>query len=292
MAVPTYRQLRTFLAVIEHGGISAAARTLNLTQPAASQQLRELERSLRVRLVDRAGGVPTSAGSALLAPARRVRAAIDAAEAVAAAQRTGQSGRVRLGTGATACIHLLPRVLAAAKQKMPGLEIVVATGDSGDMLRLVESGDLDLGLVTLPVTPSRGLSVTRLMAEAGETIAAARLAVLPSILYDRGGSTRAPIDGWFRRAGIAVAPTMQLDSVESIKVLVSNGLGFSIVRAMAVSPPPAGTAIRRLRPALSRVLAVATRREKTIDRGLRAVLDALLAVGPHSCQAPSQDVPR
>ena len=50
MAQPTLRQLRTFLAVVEIGNISTAARSLNLTQPAASQQLRELERVLRVRL--------------------------------------------------------------------------------------------------------------------------------------------------------------------------------------------------------------------------------------------------
>ncbi len=56
MPVPTLRQLRTFLATIETGSVSADARMLNLTQPAISQQLRELERSLGVRLLDRAAG--------------------------------------------------------------------------------------------------------------------------------------------------------------------------------------------------------------------------------------------
>ena len=153
MAVPTFRQMRTFLAVVESGGVSTAARALNLTQPAASQQLRELERCLRVRLLDRAGGrsIPTAAGAALLEPARRAQAAVEDAIAVAAAYRTGDTGRVRLGTGATACIHLLPAVLAAAKQRMPGLEVTVATGSSGDVIRQVEPGELDVGLVTLPV---------------------------------------------------------------------------------------------------------------------------------------------
>jgi DNA-binding transcriptional LysR family regulator len=72
MADPTLRQLATFLAAVEDGSVSGAARRFNLTQPAASQQLRQLERSLGVRLLERAGGrlVPTSAGASISAPAR------------------------------------------------------------------------------------------------------------------------------------------------------------------------------------------------------------------------------
>lgn len=292
MASPTFRQLRTFLTVVESGGVSTAARLLNLTQPAASQQLRELERCLRVRLLDRAGGrsIPTAAGAALLEPARRAQAAIEDAMAVATAYRAGETGRVRLGTGATACIHLLPAVLATARQRMAGLEVIVATGSSGTIIRQVELGELDLGLVTLPVAASRTLSVTRLLpdplvaliplaiASANETIGVAQLSALPLILYEQSGSTRALIDGWFRRSGVTPVPVMQLDSVESIKVLVSSGLGASIIPLMSLSQPVAGTVIRRLRPGLTRHLALVLRREKVIDRGLRVMTEALRAV--------------
>lgn len=63
MVVPTFRQMRTFLAVVECGGVSTAARLLNPTRAAASQRLRELEHCLRVRLLDHAGGlsIPTAA---------------------------------------------------------------------------------------------------------------------------------------------------------------------------------------------------------------------------------------
>jgi DNA-binding transcriptional LysR family regulator len=280
MATPTFRQIRTFLAVVESGGVSSASRLLNLTQPAASQQLRELERCLRVRLLDRAGGrsVPTAAGTALLEPARRAQAAIEDTVTVAETYRKGETGRVRLGTGATACIHLLPAVLAAARQSMHGLEVIVATGSSSSIIRRVELGELDLGLVTLPVAASRALIATRLlteplvallprpMADRNETIGVAQLSRLPLILYEQSGSTRALIDGWFRRSGVTPVPAMQLDSVESIKVLVSGGLGASIVPLMSVSRPVPGTVIRRLRPALARHLAIVVRREKVIDR--------------------------
>jgi DNA-binding transcriptional LysR family regulator len=292
MAPPTFRQMRTFLTVVESGSVSTAARMLNLTQPAASQQLRELERCLRVRLLDRAGGrnIPTAAGTALLEPARRAQAATGDAMAVASAYRAGETGRVRLGTGATACIHLLPAVLAAAKQRMAGLEMVVATGSSSTIIRQVELGELDLGLVTLPVAASRALSVIRLladplvalipqaMADTNETIGVAQLSTLPLILYEQSGSTRALIDGWFRRSGMTPVPAMQLDSVESIKVLVSGGLGASIIPLMSLSRPVADTVIRRLRPGLTRHLALVLRREKVVDRGLRVVTEALRAV--------------
>lgn len=107
---PSLRQLRTFLSVVETGGVTSAAQALGLTQPAASQQLRELERIMGVRLLDRVSGrsVPTAAGRALIEPARRAQAAVEDARASAATHRLGEVGRVRLGTGATACIHLLP----------------------------------------------------------------------------------------------------------------------------------------------------------------------------------------
>ncbi len=291
MAHPTLRQLRTFLAVIEAGGISTAARSLNLTQPAASQQLRELERVLRVRLLERAAGkvLPTAAGVALLEPARRVQAAVDDAMAATETHRTGETGRVRFGTGATACIYLLPPILAALKQRMPGLEIVIATGNSGGIARRVELGELDVALVTLPVPNSRALSVTRLMtdplmallpkamASAAPTLSAAQIARLPLILYEAGGTTRAIIDTWFRRAGVTPSPIMQLDSIETIKVLVSGGLGASIMPSLALMSLPEDTVTKQLRPPITRQLGIVLRREKVLDRGLRLLLEALRA---------------
>lgn len=292
MQPPTLRQLRTFLAVIESGTVSVAAQSLHLTQPAASQQLRELERVLGMRLLDRAGGrmLPTAAGEALLEPARRIQTAIDDMRAAAQAHRGGALGRVRVGTGATACIYLLPRVLAAAKECMPALEIMVATGNSGEIARQVAGGELDIGLVTLPIQRNRALTASRLLADPllaviphsrapdSDSIGAARLGALPLILYEQAGGTRAIIDAWFRRAGPPPQPVMQLDSIEAIKVLIASGLGASVLPQLALATPVRGAVVKRLRPALSRQLGVVLRREKVMDRGLRVVLDALHAV--------------
>src|SRR5215475_8257296 len=128
-------QLETFAAVVELGSFSAAARRLNLTQPAVSAQMRQLERRLGLRLVERVGrrAQPTVAGSELLPHVRQIEDALAAAVAMADRHSTEIAGRIRLGTGATACIYLLPSALRDLRRRLPQLEIVVRTGNTPDM---------------------------------------------------------------------------------------------------------------------------------------------------------------
>ncbi|TPG57380.1 LysR family transcriptional regulator [Roseomonas nepalensis] len=291
---PSLRQLRTFLSVVQTGGVTAAAQMLGLTQPAASQQLRELERAMGVRLLERVSGrsVPTAAGRALIEPARRAQAAVEDARAVTAAHRQGEVGRVRLGTGATACIHLLPRVLDRLHDQMPGLEVIIATGNTRDILQRVEEGDLDVALVTLPAALGRSLTSTRIttdplvallpesmMFPGRPSLTAADLERLPLILYEAEANTRVIIDAWFRRAGLIPRPIMELGSVEAIKVLVAGGRGCSVLPSLALGGDVQGAVWRPLRPALSRQLAVVLRKEKVVDRDLGRLLCALKANG-------------
>src|ERR1700756_703872 len=100
MDMPTLRQLRTFVAAVELGSVTESARSLHLTQPAASQQLRELERILVTRLLERAEGrvVATAAGSAILDHAKRAQSVVTELVTLTSAFRAGDIGRVRLGT--------------------------------------------------------------------------------------------------------------------------------------------------------------------------------------------------
>ena len=186
---------------------------------------------------------------------------------------------MRLGTGATACTYLLPPVLAAVKRRMPGLEIAIATGNTPEMLERVEAGSLDVAFVTLPGSVSRALIKTSLlsdpliallpeaMAPVGPTVAPSQMTSMPLILYE-GGSTRAVVDGWFRRAGLAARPIMDLGSVEAIKVLVGIGLGASILPALACMTPFPAPCRGRCDPRLARDLGYVLRREKIMNRGL------------------------
>jgi DNA-binding transcriptional LysR family regulator len=287
--------LRTLSRVVASGSFSAAAEQLNLTQPAVSHQIRQLERRLGVRLVERLGhrAFPTEAGRELLGHAERIEALLTAALDAMAARGNGVVGKVRLGTGATACIYLLPPALRELRQRFPGLEIIVRTGNSPDMLRFVKENTIDIALVTLPV-PGRGLAVTPLLDDEivavfppgtppAPALTAAALAELSVLLYEPGGNTRRVIDDWFRATGVGLKPVMELGSVEAIKQLVSAGLGCGLLPRLAVSSGTSAEVVTcPLVPPLYRRLGIVMHRDKVPDRGLREVTSAILGLSPQS----------
>ncbi len=282
-------QLNAFADVVALGSFSAAAARRGLSQPAISLQIRALERRLGVRLIERVGkrAQATAAGHDLLVHARRLADEAEAAAARMQGFRAGRHGRVRIGTGATACIYLLPPVLAALRAAHPEIEIIVETGNSPDILDAVEANGLDVALVTLPAA-RRALSVRALRADPFAAILPARprvpagalrpadFAERPLILYDPRGATRAVIDAWLVAGGVQPRPAMELGSVEAIKTLVKAGLGWSILPAVTVAGARGrGLQVRPLAPALGRTLGLALRRDKVIDRPLRALLRGL-----------------
>ncbi|WP_039883665.1 LysR family transcriptional regulator [Achromobacter piechaudii] len=286
--------LRTFAQVIELGSFSAAADRGGVTQPAVSLQIRQLERRFGLKLVERVGrrAGPTAAGLELLTHIRVIDAALAQAEQVMSAHASQVSGRIRLGTGATACTYLLPSILAQLRRRFPALDIVASTGNTADMLRGLENNTLDMGLVTLPA-PGRMLQVTPVLEDEFVAIFPARdvaaipaqitpqaLAPWPLVLFEPGARTRRLVDDWFEAAGIAAKPVMELGSTEAMKEIVAAGLGCAILPRLAVSGAGQRDALvlRSLTPRLSRELAIVMRRDKPVSRGLRHLQDALLAL--------------
>ncbi|MBL8836405.1 MAG: LysR family transcriptional regulator [Alphaproteobacteria bacterium] len=286
-------QLDSFADVVSLGSFSAAAARRGLSQPAISLQIRALERRLGVRLVERVGkrAQATAAGRDLLAHARRLADEADAAVTRMQGFRAGTRGRVRVGTGATACIYLLPPILGALRAAHPEIEIIVETGNSPEILDAVEANALDVALVTLPAA-RRALAVRPLRPDPFAAILPARprvaasalrpadFAERPLILYEPRGATRAVIDAWLIAGGVQPRPAMELGSVEAIKKLVEAGLGWSILPAVTVAGAQGrGLQVRPLAPALGRTLGLAMRRDKVVDRPLRALLTGLQRLG-------------
>jgi DNA-binding transcriptional LysR family regulator len=212
-------QLACFADVVELGSFSAAAECRNVSQPAVSLQIRGLERRLGVRLIERVGrrARPTAAGSELLAHVGRIRGEVASVLEAIAPHRAQAMGRVRLGTGATACIYLLPPPLRGLRERMPLLEITVRTGNTPEILKLLDENALDLALVTLPAA-GRAFAVTPMYRD--ELVAVlppdmqvppgpltpADLAARPLVLYEPGGNSRRLVDRWFLEAGPAPKP--------------------------------------------------------------------------------------
>ena len=100
----------------------------------------------------------------------------------------------------------------------------------------------------------------------------------PLIAFEAGSGTRDLIDRWFRSAGLAVTPVMQLGSIEAIKRMVRAGLGYSIVPRMAVEQEKDrdGLSVHSLAPRLYRQLAVVMRQDKIVTKGIAIVFDAVI----------------
>lgn len=281
-------QLATFIHVADLGSFTAAADKVGLTQPAVSLQIKLLEQRLGVRLVERIGrrAQPTTAGLDLLSYARRMTQESIAAEEAMIPHRDGAAGRVRIGSGATASIHLLPLAIARAMKRMPGLEITVRIGNADDILRDLESNLLDLAIAALPAH-GRPFEIEPFYEEEMLAVAhkdsdmpsqgpdAAFLCDKPLLLYE-GGNTRRCIDDWMRAAGLQAKPTMEFGSVEAIKELVAAGLGWSILPELALKRNRADfLTTSSVRPKLTRQLGMIVRRDKHLTRGLRTIMQCL-----------------
>jgi DNA-binding transcriptional LysR family regulator len=262
-----------------------------------SLHIRQLEEKVGLALVERVGkrASPTRAGEILLETRRAGfrRARGGAPGATRFARRGG--GRVRVGTGATASIHLLPPVLRRLRARYPAIELVVVTGNSREVASAVAANQLDLAVVTLPVS-ARALAVEPLRVDslvaiappagsgAGARAVHARGALAPPADRLRARpaiSGRSSTSGSARRAPIPRA-AMELGNAEAIKKLVGAGLGLSLASAMAVAAEvKAGVAVRHpAQPTLARRLALIRRRDKPDTPALRVVLAALGTLKP------------
>jgi DNA-binding transcriptional LysR family regulator len=284
--------VRTLQAIARSGGFSRAGEILHLSQPAISHHVRHLERVLGVPLLvrRRRRASPTEAGAVLLEHAGRAFKVLDEAREAIQRLRGRVAGRVTVGTGATASIYLLPVLLRRLRARHPDLELVVVTGNAGEIASAVSRGELDVGVVTLPIAVGRGLLVSpfyvdRLVAIAPPDrrwrrrapMTAAELAREPVILYERGGTIRRVVDDWFRRGRATPRVAMELGNAEATKKLVGAGLGLSVVSEIAVKADARAGALNLipLRPALHRRIGIVRRRERSPRPALLAFMTAL-----------------
>lgn len=283
--------LTTFSLVISRGSFSGAAEALGLSQPAVSLQIRQLEQTLQVRLIERTsrGIRPTPAGLTLSQHCMKIDAVVNTAVEMVSLHSDDITGTVTVGTGATACIHLLPPLLQQLRQAHPLLKVDVRTGNTADIVRGVEENRIDIGLVTLPAV-GKCLSVSPVgsdefvvimekdAAEQGaQALSPELLLSLPLIIFEPGSGTRALIDQWFRCAGHTASPVMELGSIEAIKRMVRSGLGYSIVPRMSVADieERQGLSLYSLTPPLHRTLATVMREDRIVSRGISEVLKSL-----------------
>ncbi len=235
--------------------------------------LRKLEKELGAQLFDRTGrGVELTAAGRVFR--QHALDAVRNAQAGARAVREVmglQQGSIRVGGGATATTYLLPRVISAVRKAHPGLRFYVREAGSSAVAAAVLSGELDLGIVTLPVSggQSEGLAHHPLVDDALRLILPPRhplgeqqefrwkeLDGQSLVAFEAGTAVREVLDAAAARAGAKLNVVMELRSIESIKHMVAAGIGVGFVSRFALRP---GEGLACRGGELSRKLAIVRR---------------------------------
>lgn len=240
------RQLNAVAAVAEHGSFSAAARALHTVQSNVSTHVARLEAELGVTLIDRATGLPTDQGEAVVARARRIHAELEALESDVASLADEVRGGVRVGVIGTTGRWLLPPLLEAMALQHPGIHVVVIDATTTSLLPQVASGALDLAVVNLPVDEGE-LSVEPLFDEDRLLIAPAdhpladrdrvgiaELAEHPLLLEPVGTGFRDRLDEEAARRGVTLQTQAEVDGMRLLASLAITGFGAAVVPATAL----------------------------------------------------------
>jgi len=279
--------LQSFLVIAEEGHMTRAAQRLHLTQPAVSAQLKRLEEELGQPLFHRTpkGLVLTQAGALFRGYVEDALMRLEDG-AVALKRLAGlEQGTLSIGGGATATTYLLPALLGRFHERHPAIRIFVREQGSQSVVEAVLAGQLDLGVVTLPVDePGPRLAIApwmedelRLIVPPGHPLEGRSsfrwrdLAGSPLVLFEAHTSVRNLIDGRLAEAGTPVEIVMELRSIESIKEMVAQGIGAAFVSRYALRGDEAG--LRCADGRLSRHLGIVHR----ADRALSAAADAFLS---------------
>jgi LysR family transcriptional regulator, cyn operon transcriptional activator len=240
-------QLRSFIGVATLGSFTEAAEQLSLTQPALSLQIKALEAALGQQLFERRNRKVflTEAGRILLNHAQEVMALLEHTHQELDALAGLSRGRLRIGAGDTVCMYIFPGALQSFRAAYPHIEIQLTNRPSRAVVELLQKGDIDFGVVTLPIyTPhleTKALCHRHevLICAPEHPLAHVEVPTLADLcrhnllLLDQTSTSRALLDRHLVQAGLA-PQIMELGSIEVIKRYVGINLGISIVPAFSI----------------------------------------------------------
>lgn len=240
--------LRAFVAVARSGSFSEAAEQLHITQPAVSKRIAGLEEQLDKSLFDRNGRVIrlTEAGEILLAAAEQIVRSVDVAGDQIRSMGNDVTGRLSIATSHHIGIHRLPNVLRQFTTRYPDVELDLRFTDSELAADDVLRGRIELAVATLPIVAPPALEVTpiwndRLVVVCNKQHALLRtgnkrnrpgaeeLAAFPAVLPSRSTITRQIVTEFLQQSGEQVQVALETNYLETIRVMVEVGLGWSVL---------------------------------------------------------------
>jgi DNA-binding transcriptional LysR family regulator len=243
----TLRQLRIFEAVATYGSMSRAAVELNLTQPAVSMQMKQIEEQIGLPLIEQVGRklFLTEAGTELRTHAQRFNAQALELKAAMEHLRGLHRGLLRLAVVSTAN-YFLPPLIASLSQQHPGVQVSLQVSNRESVLAALADNRTDLAITGRPpesdelvserfldnplvviASPSHPLAKT-------ESLTLQRLSEERLVLRESGSGTRATIERYFAERGVDYLPGCELNTNEAVKLAVQAGLGLGVVSAQAI----------------------------------------------------------
>ena len=248
MSRPTVRQLEYVVAVADHRSFSRAAEACRVSQPALSTQVREVEQRLGLVLFERGRSgvsVPDHARPVIDAARRAIRSVDDVVDA-ALDLRGELIGPVRIGVIPTMAPYLLPTLVRELRRRHPRAEPVLTEERTDDLVRRIELGEVDLGLLAAPV-PGSGLASVELAVDefhlamgedhpyAGDgSLPSGVLAGLPVLLLEDGHCLRDQAIEACASVGASVGGAIQGTSLTTLCQMVSAGGGVTLLPASAL----------------------------------------------------------
>lgn len=288
-------ELEAFEAVCRYRSFTQAADSLFLTQPAVTRQIASLESKLRTRLFERLGRTVqlTAGGEALHRYATEILRLAGEAERAVSDVAIGAAGRLAVGASSTTAAYVLPQILRRFREDWPGVELSIHTGASAQIVDMVVSGAVDVGVVTgfreraglieislaeyatgVVVYPEHSLAKRK-----GLPVHAEELAGSPLILMEEGTNLRTYVDRLLSAAGVQEQVTMELDNVEAIKKMIEARLGISLLPLVTVEAEVEAGRLAALPladvPNAHRRITAIYRQDKYLSISLKAFLQLL-----------------
>ena len=290
-----FSSLKAFIAVAENRSFSLAAERLFLTQPAVSKRIAALEEDLGIALFDRLGRSIqlTEAGEKYLISARRILDDIMVSREELHSLSASVSGRLRLATSHHVGIHRLPPILKSFTQLHPAVELDLLFMDSELACLEVANGNIELAVVTLPDQVDSGLHKQLVwpdplgivcakdhpLALLGRdttpetTMEATQLSNHNAVLPARGTVTRTILLQALEPFGVTVETSLETNYLETIKMMVSVGLGWSALPLNMLDADIVELPINKL--SMQRQLGYVHLKSKTLSRAALAFLDRM-----------------
>ncbi|PWI56984.1 LysR family transcriptional regulator [Sulfoacidibacillus thermotolerans] len=242
---------KTFLAVADEQSISKAAVKLRLSQPAVSQQIKQLEVLYRTPLfLRRHRGISlTEAGRLLYEQATRIVSQIEESFDLVADATDRLAGTLTIGASMTIAEYVVPTALQRFRSVRPHVKVKLITGNTDDIGREVATGELSLGLVEAPLYDTRLIQEPFLTDELGvvmptwHSLAHHTKISLTALQNDRlliresGSGTRSVFETALRLEGLSLRDFsiyLETNNPQALKALVESGYGISVMSKWAV----------------------------------------------------------